>query len=141
MRRTNSERGTQIVELAVSLPLLLFLTLVIIDGGSLLHVHQVINNSAREGARLSSQPENKGANTAIQSAVVQSAANNGVVIATSNVTVDQTQVITLPDGTIMTSSIVRINYPYYLNHLSKLPFFNIPNLVNMSTLAQFRNLY
>jgi Flp pilus assembly protein TadG len=141
MRRTNGERGSQIVELAVSLPLLMFLTLAIIDGGSLLHVHQVINNSAREGARLSSQPENKGATTAIRSAVVQYAAKNQVVIATSNITVDQTQVITLPDGTIMTSSIVTINYPYYLNHLSKLPFFNIPNVVQMGTFAQFRNLY
>ena len=46
------ERGSQIVELAVVLPLLAFLVMGVIEGGSMLHVHQVLNNAAREGARV-----------------------------------------------------------------------------------------
>jgi Flp pilus assembly protein TadG len=143
MKRTDRirERGTQIVELAIILPILMFLALAIADGGMVLRFHQVINNSAREGARLSAQVENRGAITAIKSAVVQYAANNGVTISATNVTVDQAQAISLPDGTVMDSSLVTVSYPYSFKYISKLPFFNIPATVNLSVSAQFRNLY
>ena len=121
MRRTSRERGTQIVELAVSLPLLMFLTLVIIEGGKLVHFHQVINNAAREGARLSSQVENRGAASAIQDAVVQYAANNNLVISTSDVAVDQAQPIALPDGSVMLSSLVTVTHSYSFQYLPNWP--------------------
>ena len=141
MRRTSRERGTQIVELAVSLPLLMFLTLVIIEGGRLVHFHQVINNAAREGARLSSQVENRGAAGAIQDAVVQYAANNNLVISTSDVAVDQAQPIALPDGSVMSSSLVTVTHSYSFQYLPNLAFFNIPSSVNLRASIQFRNLY
>ena len=141
MKRTNRERGTQIVELAVSLPLLMFLSLAIIDGGELVRCHQVINNAAREGARLSSQVENKGATTAIQNAVVQYAANNNVVISASDVTVDQAQPIALPDGSVMPSSLVTVTHSYSFQYLPKLAFFNIPSSMNLRASIQFRNLW
>ncbi len=46
------ERGSQTVEFAVVLPLLVFLVLGAIEGGSLLRVHQLLNNAAREGTRM-----------------------------------------------------------------------------------------
>jgi Flp pilus assembly protein TadG len=46
------EKGTQLAELAVTLPLLVFLALGAIEGGSLLRVHQLLNNAAREGTRM-----------------------------------------------------------------------------------------
>lgn len=46
------EKGTQIAELAVALPLLVFLVLGAIEGGSMLRVHQLLNNAAREGTRM-----------------------------------------------------------------------------------------
>jgi len=55
MRR---QRGSQIVELAVVLPLLVFLTLVIIEGAGLLRAHQVIVNAARETASAAILKEN-----------------------------------------------------------------------------------
>ena len=51
MRRTK-QTGSQIVELALVLPLLLFLCLAAIEGGSMLRVHQLLNNAAREGTRM-----------------------------------------------------------------------------------------
>lgn len=49
----NRERGTQIVELALILPLLGFIIFAIIDGADLVRTHLLINNAAREGARIS----------------------------------------------------------------------------------------
>jgi Flp pilus assembly protein TadG len=119
----------------------MFLSLAIIDAGELLHFHQVINNAAREGARLSSQPENEGATTAIQNAVVQYAANNKVAISANNVTVDQAQPVALPDGSVMSSSLVTVTCSYTFQYLPKLAFFNVPGSVNLRASIQFRNLY
>jgi len=52
--RRNSERGTQILELALVLPLLVLLSLGIIESSTFIRIHQVINNAAREGARVGS---------------------------------------------------------------------------------------
>ena len=46
------EKGTQVAELAIALPLLVFLAMGAIEGGSLLRVHQLLNNAAREGTRM-----------------------------------------------------------------------------------------
>lgn len=46
------EKGAQLAELAVALPLLVFLALGAIEGGSMLRVHQLLNNAAREGTRM-----------------------------------------------------------------------------------------
>ncbi|HTM88500.1 MAG TPA: TadE/TadG family type IV pilus assembly protein [Terriglobales bacterium] len=48
----NKEKGAEIAELAVALPLLVFLALGAIEGGSMLRVHQLLNNAAREGTRM-----------------------------------------------------------------------------------------
>jgi Flp pilus assembly protein TadG len=47
-----SERGAELVEFALALPLLLVVFGGIIDFGLLLQRHQVLSNAAREGARL-----------------------------------------------------------------------------------------
>lgn len=50
--RREKEKGTQIAELAIALPLLVFLCMAAIEGGSMLRVHQLLNNAAREGTRM-----------------------------------------------------------------------------------------
>lgn len=50
------ERGAELVEFALALPLLLVVFGGIIDFGLLLQRHQVLSNAAREGARLASLP-------------------------------------------------------------------------------------
>jgi Flp pilus assembly protein TadG len=51
-KQRTAERGTQIVELAIVLPLLAFLVMGLIDASSMLRVHQILNNATREGARV-----------------------------------------------------------------------------------------
>jgi hypothetical protein len=52
------EAGTQIVEFAIVLPLLALLALLVTEGAGVVRAHQVLNNAAREGARLSISEEN-----------------------------------------------------------------------------------
>jgi Flp pilus assembly protein TadG len=63
MKLTNptsrKQRGTQIAEFALVLPLLAFLALLVTEGSGLVRMHQLLNNIAREGARLAAQPENQ----------------------------------------------------------------------------------
>jgi Flp pilus assembly protein TadG len=54
--RLKGEKGAELVELAVVLPLLLILIAGIVDFGFLLQSFQVVTNAAREGARIGVLP-------------------------------------------------------------------------------------
>jgi Flp pilus assembly protein TadG len=140
------DRGTQLAELALVLPLLLFISLGIIEGSSFIRVHQIINNAAREGARLSSLPENKpdanGTHTAdIAQAVVDYASRNGVTLPAGNVTIAQNKLITPAGGNPMSASEVVVTYGYPIQYISNLPWFNVPPTVNLKATAEFVNFY
>lgn len=49
-----SERGAELIEFALTLPLLLLLVLGIIEFGFLFQEYEVVTNAAREGARIGS---------------------------------------------------------------------------------------
>ena len=51
-KRVRSERGAELIEFALTLPLLLLLVLGIIEFGFMFQEYEVVTNSAREGARL-----------------------------------------------------------------------------------------
>ena len=53
MMTFRSERGAELIELAISLPLLLLVVFGIIDTAFLFRNYLVITNAAREGARIS----------------------------------------------------------------------------------------
>jgi Flp pilus assembly protein TadG len=55
-RRHSSERGAELVEFALALPMLLLVFAGIVDFGLLLQRHQVLSNAVREGARLAVLP-------------------------------------------------------------------------------------
>jgi len=135
------DRGTQIAEFALVLPLLLFVSLGIIEGSSFIRVHQIINNAAREGARISSLPENRGNTADIKTAVVAYASKNGVTLPAGNVTIDQSKIVTTSTGTSMSASQVVVTYGYPIQWLSKLPWFNVPPTVNLKATAEFVNFY
>jgi|SRR6266850_4647437 len=135
------DRGTQIAEFALVLPLLLFISLGIIEGSSFIRVHQIINNAAREGARISSLPENRGNTADIKTAVVAYASKNGVTLPAGNVTIDQSKIVTTSTGTSMSASQVVVTYGYPIQWLSKLPWFNVPPTVNLKATAEFVNFY
>jgi Flp pilus assembly protein TadG len=50
--RIRSERGAELIEFALTLPLLLLLVLGIIEFGFLFQEYEVVTNAAREGARI-----------------------------------------------------------------------------------------
>jgi Flp pilus assembly protein TadG len=144
MRRTRKLRGdagTQVVEFALILPLLAFIVMVICEGAEMIRTHQVINNAAREGARLSAQSENRNASgpAAIQQAVINYAANNKVAITTSQVQVDQNKMILQPSGIAISASRVVVTINYQLHILPKLPGSSAPNVVPLGGSAEFRN--
>ena len=140
------ERGTQIVEMAVALPLLLFMALVVIEGAAMIRTHQVLNNAAREGARLSIHLENKdtpnfSATPAIKDAVVAYAAANGVTITTANVTINQCILQPTPSGTNQFASRVVVQLSYTLRYLPHIPFTSAPTTVPLAGRAEFVNFY
>jgi len=57
-RRERDDRGAVLVEMALVLPLLALLLMIVIDLGLVIQDHQVIQNAAREGARISSLQAN-----------------------------------------------------------------------------------
>ena len=135
------DRGTQLVELALVLPLMMFISLAIIEGSSFIRVHQIINNAAREGARISALPENSGHTPDIVQAVVDYGTKNGVTIDPAKGVIDQTKLITPAAGTTMSASQVTVTYDYPIQWLSKVPFFTVPATVNLKATAEFANFY
>lgn len=67
------QRGTQLLELALILPLLVLLVFIVLEGGELARVHTVLNNAGREGARLAVQPRNECPGCVPYTAVMNSA--------------------------------------------------------------------
>jgi Flp pilus assembly protein TadG len=53
-RRLRSERGAELIEFALILPLIIILLMGIFDFGLAFQRYEVITNAAREGARLGS---------------------------------------------------------------------------------------
>jgi len=54
--RLGDDRGSELIELAIVLPLLLIMAAAIVDFGFMFQRYEVLTNAAREGARLGSLP-------------------------------------------------------------------------------------
>ena len=62
-RRLRSERGAELIEFSLTLPLLLLLVLGIIEFGFLFQEYEVVTNAAREGARVGALIDSAGYTT------------------------------------------------------------------------------
>jgi Flp pilus assembly protein TadG len=144
------------VEFALVLPFLLFMGMFVTEGAYMLRTHQVLNNAAREGARLSSLPENHcttdptcltGTNSgSIQSAVLYYLCSNSVSnqnCGGPTVTITINQSVQVPDanGINMNTSTVTVSRPYSLALMSSVPGFGVPTSTTLTVFAQFRNFY
>jgi Flp pilus assembly protein TadG len=166
--RRRRERGVQVVELAITLPLLCFLIFAIIDGADFVRTHVILNNAAREGARMGASTYCPSCSTAsIQSFVktyvlnyVSSETNGRGVgpggkdgwcsasaFGASNITVNPAASYTYTDpnlGTVVgTATQVNISYPYSFCYVSGFAnvFGGLSKSVTLATGATFRNLY
>jgi Flp pilus assembly protein TadG len=142
----NRQRGAVLVELAVVMPILLFLFVGVVDYGLILREYQILQNGAREGARLSMLPAYKIEGTTaqqnakrdtIRQRVVDYLATEQITIALSDVTVNQTTTIDMGGGLLAGASKVTVNYNRTLLIGNGWPF----GPVSLRGEATFRNLY
>jgi Flp pilus assembly protein TadG len=163
--RRQAHRGTQVAELAVVLPLLAFLALVVSEGAGIIRAHQVVNNAAREGARISATTSAI-STTTVSTAVADYACFNYVQLvgaspsacstatfkpsvtcraAGSGVAVNQAFTITTASGVSETASQITVTCSYPLTYLPALSFpslgISVPNSIPLKATATFRNLY
>ncbi|MQA28841.1 MAG: hypothetical protein GEU82_03235 [Luteitalea sp.] len=94
-QRLRSERGAELVEFALILPLLLFIILGLVDFGFLFQRFEVVTNAAREGARMAVLPGY--VNADVTARVQNYFTTGGVATTTGNPSVSVTNV-TIPTG-------------------------------------------
>ncbi len=110
MRRLKSQRGQALLETAMTLPLLLLVSVSIFEFGRVYQTWQVLTNAAREGARVAVLPGQTAANVRAR---VQSYMTSGQLsnAATASVAVNQTASISIGAGTA-SASVVTVSYPF-----------------------------
>src|SRR5690242_15968932 len=162
-QRRHKQRGTQIVEFALVLPILIFLVMAVTEGAAFIRTHQVLNNAAREAARTASAVENLNGwdlvtqqnSIAIQAACNYLRSNNGAFVnwsATSDTTcsdaaftiqVTRLEGVDAPsvNGVAISASRAIVTYRYPLQLFPSLPSVGLPNPLPLSGTAEFRNLY
>ena len=135
-----------LLELALLLPFLILILMLVLEGSQLVRTHVVLNNAAREGARLSVLQENQGSTKIadIRAAVVAYAAQNNVTITNpdTNVVINQSVTVAMPAGYgAMSASQVTVNCTYTLNYLAVFTWLGVPSTYTLQGSAQFRNFY
>jgi Flp pilus assembly protein TadG len=110
MRRLNNERGTALLETALTLPLILLVSVSIFEFGRAYQMEQVLTNAAREGARVAVLPGSTSGD--VQSRVV-AYLNSGQIpnASTASVIVTPNVAISIGAGTASGSK-VTVNYPF-----------------------------
>jgi Flp pilus assembly protein TadG len=110
MTRLKSDRGTALLEMAVTLPLLLLVSIGIFEFGRAYQYAQVITNAAREGARVAVLPGQP--SDAVQTRVsAYLAAGQLQDPSSATVTVTTTQV-SIGGSTTVPGSRVTVAYPF-----------------------------
>lgn len=109
--RLTGERGTALLETALTLPLLLLVSAGIFEFGRAYQTWQVVTNAAREGARLAVLPNPvAGAVDARVRSYLTSGQLANAAGATIAVTPNAT--ISIGGGATASASIVTVNYPF-----------------------------
>lgn len=139
-KKRAGERGTMLTELALVTPLMILILMLVLEGSRVIRTHQVLNNAAREGARLSVLQENEGLTGDIVTQVINYANQNGVTLTAANITINQNGVI--PNGGIsIPASIVTVAYTYTPTFLGAMAFVGMKTSFPLTAQAEFRNFY
>jgi Flp pilus assembly protein TadG len=110
VRRWQSARGTALMETALTLPLLLLVSVGIFEFGRAYQTWQILTNAAREGARVAVLPNSTVAD--VQSRVTSYMQSGQLPdYASATISVDQNQTISI-GGTNASASLVTVQYPF-----------------------------
>src|SRR4030095_11955672 len=110
MRWRRDDRGTALIEMAFTLPLLLLISIGIIEFGRAFQTWQVLTNAAREGARVAVLA---GISDSMVTARVNEYIQAGVLDASVTPTISIQRNATISYGTgTATGSRVSVSYPY-----------------------------
>jgi uncharacterized membrane protein len=139
------EKGAALVECALTLPVLLLLLVVLLDLGLVVREHQVLQNAAREGARIAALPDNPAAGgdpsamaQAVRQRVIAYLGSENIYVADSDITIDRLQRIMVGSSTVYASRVsIRHTRPLLITGGSLLPITE----VKLQGSAVFRNLF
>src|SRR3954469_8679392 len=109
MKRLRSQRGAALLETAVTLPMIMLVSVGIFEFGRAFQTWQVLTNAAREGARLAVLPNLTDANV---KARVQSYLTPGQVPATPAIVLNPASTVDIGGGVTAKSSLVTVSYPF-----------------------------
>ena len=140
--RLRSERGTALLETAMTLPLVLLVSVSIFEFGRAYQTWQVLTNASREAARIAVLP---GTTDADINARVQAYLSAGQIAApqTATVAIDRTKTVSIGLGTAPATQIT-VNYPFNFMVLNPVAKLVVPNSAlggafTMSSQAEMRN--
>lgn len=141
-RAGSGERGSALIEAALTLPLLLLVSVGIFEFGRVFQTWQVLTNAAREGARIAVLP---GAASGDVQARVRQYLQDGQLggYSSATINVDQAATIAVGAGTA-SASVVTVNYPYdfmVLNPVARLVVStsSLGTPITISVAAEMRN--
>jgi len=117
--RLDDDRGSELIELAIVLPILLLICAAIMDFGMLFQRYEVVTNAAREGARLASLPGGY-TPTDIQNRVNDYLTSSGLDPAPTPPTVAYSNVVVGGTGPTVSMVQVTVQYPSEFTFLGAL---------------------
>jgi Flp pilus assembly protein TadG len=110
-RRLIGERGQALLETALTLPLLLLVSVGIFEFGRAFQTWQVLTNAAREGARLSVLP-NPAAGAVVARVRSYLTAGRLSNAAGATIVVNPNATVSIGGGATASASVVTVNYPF-----------------------------
>lgn len=141
-RTRQSERGSALLEMALTLPLLLLVTVAIFELGRAYQTQQILTNAAREGARMAVLPDASADNIQTR---VREYLTMGQISNVESATVNVTTTATIPMGAASVSaSVVTVTYPFQFTVLRPVarlvvPDSTLPGTVTLSAMSEMRN--
>jgi Flp pilus assembly protein TadG len=146
VKRRRSERGAALLEVALTLPLLMFVCVGILEFGRAYQTWQVLTNAAREGARVAVLPgmDNAAVTSRVRQYMAAGAlpkANDGTV----TIDINRNQTVSIGGANTASASHVTVNYPFdfmVLDPIARLATRqsnNFGSTLNMVASATMRN--
>jgi Flp pilus assembly protein TadG len=140
-RLLSGDRGTALIETAMTLPLLLLVSVGIFEFGRAFQTWQVLTNAAREGARLAVMPSST---DAAVKARVQSYLTSGQLTNTPGIVLNPASTVDIGGGATASSSLVTVTYPFQFMVLQPVASLVVPGATvggafTLTASAEMRN--